>query len=373
MSRRQIATYLLLAVVLVGPFVASPFWARLGVIAMATALAALGTQLLVGIGGQVSLAHAVFVGTGAYLYVTFASEGGRGLYGLGWPTLLAFVLAVLGAGALGVLFVPIASRLRGLQLAIATIGLGIVFTPVLQRWQAFSGGYSGRQVPELNLFGLRLSADTTWNLLGTQFKLAHKLWYLCLLLLVLGFVFARRVVQGRPGLALRMIRESEIAASALGVRVLHFKIKIFVIAALYGGVSGVLLALANQYVVPTQFNMRMSVDYVLMIIIGGRGSVRGALFGAAFVTSVPILLQQYSEHIPFVAPLATGGVDANIFGIYVYASVLIIVIMFARGGIDSFFKRLLPETPSHVSMESAREATEEQRDNDGEMAPVPTS
>ena len=130
----------------------------------------------------------------------------------------------------------------------------------------------------------------------------ERLWYLGLGLLVLAYLYARNVLRGRPGRALQTIRDSEVAASVMGVNVRRYKAAAFVVSSMYAGLAGVLVALAFQRPVPEYFGLGLSVTYLAMIVIGGLGSVRGAVFGAAFVTALPLVLTQYSDKIGFLGP-----------------------------------------------------------------------
>lgn len=324
-----------LVVLLVLPFYLDAFWLRIGALAMAAAVGAIGLDLLVGIAGQVSLAHALFVGVGAYGYVVLSADGADGRLGIGLPPVLGVLGAVLAAAAAGGLVSPIASRVRGLYLAVVTIGLVFVGQHVLDRWTAVSGGYAGRPVPELTVLGVGFGDGERWQVLGVAFGAVEKLWLLTLAVLVAGYVVARRIADGRPGIALSMIRESEVGAAAFGVPVRRAKGWAFVVAALYGGVCGVLVALVNQFVVPASFTFQTSVDYLIMIIVGGLGSVRGAIAGAVFVSSVPLLLQEHAGAAPFLAPVGEGGIDANVLGVFLYGGALVLVLMFAPRGLDA--------------------------------------
>lgn len=340
MSKGRVIALALVVLALIAPFYVEEFWLRVGALAMAAAIGAIGLDLLVGIAGQVSLAHALFIGIGAYGYVVLTSPAADGVLGFGLPPWLGAVGAVALAALAGGIISPIASRVRGLYLAVVTIGLVFVGLHVMDRWTAMSGGYAGRPVPEFSLLGLGFGDTDRWELLGVPFGAVEKLWLLALAVLVAGYVIARRIADGRPGIALHMIRESEIGAAAFGVQVRRYKGWAFVVAALYAGVCGVLLALVNQFVVPATFNFQMSVDYLVMIIVGGLGSVRGAIVGAAFVTSLPLLLQQYAGAIPFLAAVGEGGIDANIFGVFLYGGALVLVLMFAPRGLDAVITRI---------------------------------
>ncbi|WP_415638990.1 branched-chain amino acid ABC transporter permease [Prescottella defluvii] len=325
---------MLLVALVVAPYFVGEFWLQLGGLAMAAAIAAMGLAMLVGVAGQISLAHAVFVGIGAYGYVALASSPGEDVWGLGLPPAVAAVGAVLAAGVGGLLLSPLSSRVTGLYLAVVTIGLVFIWVHFLNEVEQLSGGYIGRGVPELEILGVNFGDSAPWQVLGVPFGAVEKLWLLGIVLVVVTYIAARRIVRARPGLALSMVRESEVAASSMGVDVGRYKAGAFFVAAVYAGIAGVLLAVTVQFITPQAFGFMLSTDYLVIIIIGGLGSLRGAIAGAVFVTALPRLLGQFAGNIPFLVPVGQGGIDANVMSVFVYCGLLILVIMFARGGLD---------------------------------------
>uniref|UniRef100_UPI0012E02AD0 AMP-binding protein n=2 Tax=Prescottella defluvii TaxID=1323361 RepID=UPI0012E02AD0 len=189
-------------------------------------------------------------------------------------------------------------------------------------------------VPELEILGVNFGDSAPWQVLGVPFGAVEKLWLLGIVLVVVTYIAARRIVRARPGLALSMVRESEVAASSMGVDVGRYKAGAFFVAAVYAGIAGVLLAVTVQFITPQAFGFMLSTDYLVIIIIGGLGSLRGAIAGAVFVTALPRLLGQFAGNIPFLVPVGQGGIDANVMSVFVYCGLLILVIMFARGGLD---------------------------------------
>jgi branched-chain amino acid transport system permease protein len=146
-------------------------------------------------------------------------------------------------------------------------------------------------------------------------------------------VFARRVINGRPGRALEAIRDSEVAASVMGVNVRRYKAAAFVVSSMYAGLAGCFFSLAATHVVPDSFSLMMSIGFVASIVIGGLGLVRGAVIGALIVFGLPQLLTAYSDQLPFLAEPGSGGVDAGSFARYVYGAALILVLVFLPQGI----------------------------------------
>jgi branched-chain amino acid transport system permease protein len=323
------------------------FWLQAGGFAFAAMIAALGLTLLVGGAGQLSLAHSFFVAVGAYGY-TYLSSATKGTGttiassiqgGLGLPTLVSMVGAVLIAGFAGLLFSPISARLRGIYLGVASLGLVFVGQHIAFNAQKLSGGFNGRDVPDFNLFGFGFDS-TPLSVLGVTFTRYGKLWYLGLAGAVVAYVYYVNVLKGRPGRALRCLRDSEVAASVLGVNVVRYKAYAFTLSSMYAGLGGVILALAFHHIVPDTFGLTLTVSFLAMIVIGGLGSPGGALVGALFVTALPLVLAKYSDSLPFLAPTGSGGVTAGVAAQFIYGGAVILLLVFEPGGVAALARRL---------------------------------
>ncbi|MFD4139869.1 branched-chain amino acid ABC transporter permease [Streptomyces sp. NPDC058572] len=326
-----------LALLLLGlPFYLDRFWLQAGLFAMAAAIGAIGINLLTGATGQLSMGHAFFLAVGAYSYCILAgaddSENGHQLVGLGLPTWLAAVLAVLLAGAAGGLFSPIAGRLRGAYLGIATLALIFIGQHVLFNARDLTGGFNGRSVPPLSLFGFDFD-DSAVVVAAVPFQSMEKLWYVALLALLAGGLFARGVLRGRPGRAMNALRDHRIAAGVMGVPVARYRAAVFVLSSMYAGLAGVLLALVFQRTVPEYFGMLLSLEFLAMIVIGGLGTVVGAVVGAVFVSLLPQILTYYSDALPLVSAPGTGGVAPAEASRYLYGAAVVAVVLFLPGGL----------------------------------------
>ncbi|WP_329294884.1 branched-chain amino acid ABC transporter permease [Streptomyces pseudovenezuelae] len=319
-------------VLLALPFYLDRFWLQAGLFAMAAAIGAIGINLLTGATGQLSMGHAFFLAVGAYGYCVFAADGGDGLTGLGLPTWLAAVLAVLVAGVAGGLFSPISGRLSGAYLGIATLALVFIGQHVMFNAHDLTGGANGRDVPPLSLFGLTFD-DRELLVAAVPFGSAEKLWYAGLVLLAAGALFARGVLRGRPGRAMNAIRDHRIAAGVLGVPVARHRAAVFVLSSMYAGLAGVLLALVFQRTVPDYFGITLSLEYLAMIVIGGLGSVSGAVAGAVFVSLLPQLLTRYSDALPLVSAPGAGGIAPGEASRYLYGAAVVLVVLFLPGGL----------------------------------------
>ncbi len=192
--------------------------------------------------------------------------------------------------------------------------------------------FSGRPVPPLSLFGFTFD-DTEVVVAAVPFQSFEKLWYPALLALAAGAYFARGVLRGRPGRALNAVRDHRIAAGVMGVPVARYRAGVFVLSSMYAGLAGVLLALVFQRTVPEYFGMVLSLEYLAMIVIGGLGSVAGAVVGAAFVSLLPQVLTHYSDSLPLVSAPGTGGVAPGEASRYLYGAAVVAVVLFLPGGL----------------------------------------
>ncbi|WP_329093415.1 branched-chain amino acid ABC transporter permease [Streptosporangium sp. NBC_01469] len=333
----------LVAVAVAVPFYLEGFWLQAGLFAMSAAIGAIGINLLTGATGQLSMGHAFFLAVGAYAYVYFASEpegGAHALGGLGLPTPVAALLAVLAAGVAGGVFSPIAGRLKGAYLGIATLALIFVGQHVLFNAEPVTGGYNGRAVPPMELFGFAFADTPELVVAQVPFGSLERLWFLGLVLLTGAALFARGVLRGRPGRAMNTIRDHEIAAGVMGVPVARYRAGVFVLSSMYGGLAGVLIALVFQRTVPDYFGLLLSLDYLAMIIIGGLGSVAGAVIGAFFISMLPQLLSRYSDALPLVAEPGSGGVSPAEAARILYGAAVVVIVLFLPGGLLGLAGRL---------------------------------
>ena len=318
------------------PLYLESFWLQTALFAMAAMVAAIGLSLLVGIAGQLSLAHAFFVAIGAYGYSYLAER---------IPPLLALVAAVLLAGLAGALFSPISGRVRGIYLGLASLGLVFLGQHILQNATGITGGYSGIAVPPFSLFGFSFSSTSPDSLviLGVPFGALERLWYLGVVLVAVAIWYGRNLVRSRPGRALATLRDSEVAAEVMGVDVVRYKAAAFCVSSMYAGLGGVLMALAFGRIVPESFGLLLSIDFLVMVVIGGAGSVGGAAAGALFVTALPLVLNHYSGSLPLLAEPGTGGVGAAEFSRFVYGAAIVAVLLFARDGLAGLARRIRKE------------------------------
>ena len=262
---------LLIAALIVLPAVMPRYWIYFAGILGINIIAVHGLNIMTGYTGLLSLGHAAFVGVGAYTVALAQSR-------LGLPFYLAIPLAGLAAAVMGVGFGLPSLRIRGLYLVIATLAAQFILSFVFVHWQSVTNGDAGLTVQPASIFGYPLNNET-------------RAYYLILVCDVAFTAFAVNVIRSRVGRAFIAVRERDRTAEVLGVRIVWYKFVAFALGSFYAGVAGGLLAYFNQFVNPEQFGLLLSVFFLSAVIVGGMGSILGAVLGATFMTLLPELLR----------------------------------------------------------------------------------
>lgn len=332
---------------LVMPLYVDAFWLNLGGFAFAASIGAIGLTILYGRVGQLSLAHSFFLAVGAYGYLLFASPASEeGAWGLGLPPLLAAVAAVALSATVGLAFSPLSRRLKGISIGVATLALIFIGEHVLYALPKLSGGFNGRSVPDLTIGGLALIGDEPEiTVLGVPFGRPERLWVVAGLTLVVTAVLASRVLRGRTGRAYIAVRDSEQHAAALGIDVNRTRSSGFMVSSVLAGLAGVLLALAFRRIVPEYWSLMLSLQYLAMVILGGLGSIRGAIGGATFVTALPLLLQRYGDVVPGLSSEPGAAFPPSVVAQLVFGALIVIVLMLDPKGLAHQMTRLRPAWP----------------------------
>ncbi len=323
---------LVAVVAIMFPFVAGSTWQPLGVFTLIAAIGAVGLQLLTGVAGQVSLAHGAFLGVGAYTASWLGAD--QGLPVFIWLPGAGLVAALVG-GIVG----PIATRLRGLYLAVVTLALSFILNYVFEVWDGLSGGSVGRSAMPLSINGTDLLDGVT--VLGLHLNANQAYWFVVLAVLVVMGYGARNIQRTRMGRAFLAVRERDLTAAVAGVPVTATKTAAFVVSSFYAGVAGALLAAYQSYVLPSQWGLGLSIQYIAMIVIGGLGSVAGAIIGAAFVTGLPELVRSLTGVFPFIDEQTspTGGVTVELVAQLIYGIVIVVILVYEPQGLMGVWRR----------------------------------
>jgi len=268
----------LLLLVLAAPLAVGSYLQSQIVFVFIYAIVGVGLLILAGFAGQVSLGHAAFLAIGAYT----AGYMQR----LGVPFLIYLPLSVVLTGAVGALVGFPALRLSGIYLVIATIAFGFIIEEVAARWESVTNGNDGMRIKQIELFGFTVSRD------------GYSFYYLCLGLLILVLVLALNLLRSPTGRAFIAIRDSETAAQSIGINLSVYKVVAFSISAGMTGLAGCLYAHKMSFISPEMFTLLLSLEFVIVILIGGVGSLHGAVLGSIFVVMVDPFLSYLKDDLP---------------------------------------------------------------------------
>lgn len=284
-------------------------------------------MVLVGYTGLISLGHAAFLGIGAYAHAYLLQHG------VPWAASVA--IAVLITTACGVIVGLPALRMTGIYLAIATLAFAVIIQEVFTRWESVTGGFAGMAVDKPMIFGVRFNDEASF-------------YYLCAALLALTILLTENLLRSPTGRAWVAIRDSEIAAQSMGVHLPLYKSVAFAYSAALMGLAGALFAHKIAYLAPDIFSILFSIQMLLLVIVGGLGSLQGAVFGAIFVALLPPIIAILRDSIPanmvsiasatgigLIGTVGRGigeflkkpGVEAGIFGL-----ILVLVILVEPSG-----------------------------------------
>lgn len=311
LSPKHISILILVLFIVIAPlFFSSSYYFRVGALVFVNSLAVLGLVILIGFVGQISLGHAGFIGIGAYACAIAPKY-------LGIPVLAAALLGAVVSGAVAWIVGRPILKLKGYYLSVATLGFGILVSMVLTNEAWLTGGPDGMAVNDPGMNAMLKS----WGFKFTN----SEFWYAFSgLALVIGAIIALNLQYSATGRALHALHGSEVAARTVGVDVAQYKLKGFVISAVYASFAGSLLAMQNRFITPDVSSFMHSVEIVTMAVLGGAGSVLGAVFGATFLTALPQILTFLQDYEQIVMGL-----------------IMMLVMIFLRDGVLPHLSRML--------------------------------
>ncbi len=331
--------YLVLALVLLlglAPLVLPSFQVTLlNYIGLYT-LVVLGLVLLTGVGGMTSFGQAAFVGLGAYAsaYLTTTEQLPGWLAWAGASPWLALLIGILLTASVALLLGALTLKLSGHYLPLGTIAWGISLYYLFGTLDGLGGQSGVSDLPPISLFGLALDKG-------------NKIFYLIWALLLLAILITQNLLNSREGRAIRALKGGQVMAESMGVNTFRSKMVIFLIAALFAAVSGWLYAHTQRFVNPTPFGLHMGIDYLFMALIGGVGSVWGALLGAGILT---MLKQWLQDWLPSLLG-SQGNYETIVFGLLV-----VLLMQRAPGGLWPMLVRLAPSRPRPHTQAPAADA-----------------
>jgi branched-chain amino acid transport system permease protein len=297
---------LLGALLLLAPLMLPEYWLAQLTFVLIYAVVGLGLMLLAGFTGLFSIGHAAFLGVGAYAQAVLTNAG--------WPFPLSLAAAALLAAAVGVVVGLPALRVKGIYLGIATLAFGFIVEEVLARWESVTGGNAGLHVKAPGVGDWKVDS-------GESF------YFLCLAVALLATLGVLNLLRSPTGRAFVAIRDSEISAQSMGIHLARFKTLSFALSAALAGLGGALYAHKIQFLSPDQFSIVQSIDLLLMVVIGGLGSVHGAFLGAIFLITMPQLIALGKDALPDAIGKAPGLQSV------VYGAVLVGFVLFEPHGL----------------------------------------
>jgi branched-chain amino acid transport system permease protein len=322
------------------PFV-DAFWLSTAVFILIYAIGALGLNVLTGYTGQISLGHAFFLGAGAYT---------AGILGLDHHVMAVWWLLAAGvvAALCGLVIGPTALRLRGLYLAIVTIGIVFIGQHIFDNVSSLSGGPPGRPfaAPQLGFAitcpssGCPVDFTTGVTVAGITFDRNGCYYYLALVVLALGMLFVRNLLRSRAGRALQAVRERELAASTMGVELARWKVSAFVISSFLAGVSGALLASFLTFVQPGYWDLVLSIEFVAAVIVGGIGTLWGPLLGSIVIFGLQPVMQKYAASLPLLEHGGGSGISVSDASRLLYGVAIVVFLIVEPHGVVGLGRRI---------------------------------
>ncbi|MGK0258300.1 MAG: branched-chain amino acid transport system permease protein [Candidatus Azotimanducaceae bacterium] len=312
--RGQVIWYgLLLAVMFTGPLWLDRF--LLGEFSMVFiyAIAGIGLMILVGYTGLVSLGHAAFLAIGAYAHAYLLNAG--------VPLPLSILVATLFSAVIGGLVGIPALRMTGIYLAVATLAFAVIVEQVLVHWESVTGGFRGMAVPKAEFLGMSLSSPAAF-------------YFLCLGLLIGSLILVMNLLRSPSGRAMTAVRDSETSAESMGIHLARTKTLAFALSAGFTGLAGALFAHRLNYLAPDAFTLIISIQLLLMVVVGGVGSLHGVIFGAIFIGLLPQGIAIFRDATP-AAVAQIPGLEPAIFGL-----ILILFLIYEPEGINGRWRKI---------------------------------
>lgn len=305
------------AALLAVPFVLSPYWLTIANQIGIAVIGAIGLNILVGFTGQISLGQGGFLAVGAYTSALLHLRAGV-------PVPLSVLAAVLTTAAVGAFFGLPALRLKGLYLAIATLAAQEIILFAVRNWEAVTGGTDSISLPRVELFGFLFRRDFHW-------------YWLIVTIATLAVLAGRNLFRTGYGRAFLAVRDQDIAAEAIGVNVTRTKVLAFALSSGFVGLAGALTAHYRGIVTWERFTLEVSVLYLAIIIVGGLGSIAGAVYGSIFLFVLPALITQAGQALQASVPGVTSKLPA--VQIVVFGLVIVLFLIFEPRGLDRLWQR----------------------------------
>ncbi len=286
-------------ILIIAPFLfQNDFHYEIAILAILNAMICIGLNLLMGYAGQVSLGHGAFAGLGAYISVILTSN-------YEFTPLFSIFVSILIMSFLAFVISKPILKLKGHYLAMATLGIGIIISIVLEVEEEFTGGTDGMSVDSFTMFGFEFIDSLQW--------------YILVAVLLVFFIWMFENLINSPfGRLLRSINDSQKAANSVGIDVSHYKSIVFVLSVVIATIAGSLYAFFSGFISPSEASFSHSIELVVMVVLGGLGRVYGAIIGAVILTALPQFLTSFEDYETLI-----------------YGAIIIVVMIFIPKGIAS--------------------------------------
>jgi branched-chain amino acid transport system permease protein len=324
-TRAEYVRLALMGVVLVVvPFVLDNYWMSIANTILIAVIGAVGLNILVGYTGQISLGQGGFLAVGAYTSVILSDR-------MGLPTPLAIAFAVVFTAVIGTFFGLPGLRLKGLYLAIATLASQQIIEFLIRRdiGDFLTGGLGYINVDRLSFLGFQVGGRDVFE----------RQWYVILAVLaILAVMAGRNLFRTGLGRSFMAVRDQDIAAEAIGVNLTRAKLTAFAVSSGFVGLAGALTAHYSEVVSWEKFTLQVSILYLAMIIVGGLGSIAGAVYGAIFMTLLPVVIRNVANALDSVVPFLGDQLPAvqnATFGL-----VIILFLIIEPRGLNRLWERI---------------------------------
>lgn len=282
------------------------------------AIAAIGLNLLIGFTGQISLGHGAFFGVGAYSAAILATA-------LGFPFWLSVPAAGVITAFVGIVFGIPSVRLKHLYLTIATLAGQFIIEYLLVHWEGLTKGTEGIFLPRATLFGIDVKGDQAF-------------FYVVFFCFVVLTWMAVNLIRTRYGRAFIAIRDNDRAAEGMGIPIFKYKLLSFAISSFYAGFAGGLAAYYIGSITPEPYTLFLSVEYIAMIIIGGLGSIPGAVFGAIFITVLNEVLSGATEFFMNLGAISKYALQIAPLREFIFGLAIVLFIIFEPKGLAEVWR-----------------------------------
>ncbi len=275
-----------------------------------------GLDLLSGFTGLMSLGHAAFLAIGAYTSAILVDQAGL-------PFELSLIITPIIVGLFGFVIGFPALRIEGMYLGLTTMGFGFIVKRLIIAFRDWTGGSAGLQVSKATLFGFTVSND--WNNYFMIYTFA-----------IIAIIVARRIVKSKLGRAFMAIRDSEQAAQASGINIAKYKMLSFFISGMFAGFAGVLFAHTSNFISTDHFDILLSIYFIVMVLVGGVGSIYGAVLGTLFIVLmenmfIPLFKDSLTQYM---------HLEAGDFQVFIFGLIMLLFIIFQPLGLYGMWLKM---------------------------------